>query len=122
MTGMTTKGIRGAITVESNTAEAIKDATVELLREMIEKNHIQKELISHVVFTLTEDLNADFPAKFARMEFGFDDVAMICCHELRVPDSLEKCLRILIVLNCEPDFEAKQVYLKGAKALRPDLD
>jgi len=116
-----TKGVRGATTVESNTAEAIEVATVELLKELINKNVNDKNLISHVIFTLTEDLNADFPAKFARLQFGWDDVAMVCFNELNVVGSLKMCLRVLIVLNCEADFKPKHVYLHGAKGLRPDL-
>jgi len=115
---MITKGIRGAITVDENTEDSIKEATLELLAEMVEKNNIDKTKISHVIFTLTNDLNAVFPAKFARLDFGWDKVAMMCYHELDVPDSLRKCLRVLIVLNCEDDFEPQFVYLKGAKNLR----
>lgn len=112
------KGIRGAITVEENTSQAIKEATIELLNELISKNNIKKELISHAIFTLTEDLNAEFPAKFARTELNWDNVAMMCFHELNVPDALKKCLRILIVLNCEENFTPEFVYLKGAAGLR----
>lgn len=116
---MITKGIRGAITVEENTSKALEDATLELLSEMFEKNGIKStKNISHIIFTTTNDLNADFPAKFPRIAFGWDDVAMMCYHELDVPNSLKMCLRILIVLNCEDDFEPKFVYLKGAEKLR----
>lgn len=115
---MNTKGIRGAITLESNTKEAISEATLELLGEMIKENEIEKEKISHVVFTLTEDLNAEFPAKIARVELGWDEVAMLCSHELNVPGSLKMCLRILIVLNCDEGFKPKFVYLKDAAKLR----
>ena len=115
---MATKGIRGAITVEDNTQESIKVATIELLREMVDKNNIDKTKISHAIFTLTKDLNAMFPAKYARTEFGWDKVAMMCYHELDVPNSLQKCLRVLIVLNCDEDFEPQFVYLKGASNLR----
>ena len=115
---MITKGIRGAITVEENTEESIKEATLELLKEMIKKNNIDKNKISHAIFTLTDDLNAVFPAKYARVELGWDTVAMMCFHELNVPDSLKKCLRVLVVLNCEEDFIPKFVYLKGASNLR----
>lgn len=115
---MVTKGIRGAITVEENTADSIKEATSELLKELIQKNNIDKKNISHAIFTLTNDLNAVFPAKYARLDFGWDSVAMMCYHELDVPNSLEKCLRILVVVNCEENFEPQFVYLKGAKNLR----
>lgn len=115
---MITKGIRGAITVEKNSADAIKSATLELLSEMIKVNNIDTDMISHVIFTLTEDLNAAFPAKFARLDLGWENVAMMCFHELNVPNSLSKCLRVLIVLNCEDNFIPQFVYLKGASALR----
>ena len=115
---MISKGIRGAITVENNTVEAIKDATVELLNEMVKINSIDKSLISHIIFTTTNDINAAFPAKFARTELGFSDTAMMCFHELDVPNSLAKCLRILVVLNCDEDFTPQFVYLKDASELR----
>lgn len=115
---MITKGIRGAITVKNNSVEDIKSATLELLSEMIKKNNIGKENISHAIFTLTPDLNAEFPAKFARIDFGWDNIAMMCFHELDVPNSLKKCLRILIVVNANDDFKPKFVYLKGAEKLR----
>lgn len=115
---MTTKGIRGAITVTENTSDAIKLATIELLTEIIKKNNVQVENISHVIFTLTNDLNAAFPAKFARLDLGWQNVAMMCFHELDVPNSLPMCLRVLLVLNCETDFVPQFVYLKKASNLR----
>ena len=115
---MTTKGIRGAITVDENTQESIKEATLEILNELITANNIDKSKISHVIFTLTNDLNAVFPAKFARIELGWDNVAMMCFHELDVPNSLKMCIRILIVLNCDENFIPKFVYLKDAANLR----
>lgn len=113
-----TKGIRGAITVEANNENAIKQATLELLQELVERNQITPNDISHAVFTLTKDLNAAFPAKFARTELGWKDTAMMCFHELDVPESLKMCLRVLIVVNCNDEFKPKFVYLKGASSLR----
>ncbi len=115
---MVTKGIRGAITVDENSVDAIKDATLELLRELVKQNNIDISKISHVIFTLTDDLNAAFPAKFARIDMGWTETAMMCFHELDVPNSLSKCLRVLIVLNCDEKFTPKFVYLKGASNLR----
>lgn len=115
---MITKGIRGAITVAENTSSSIKEATLELLSKMIERNNISVENISHVIFTLTNDLNAEFPAKFARIDMGWTDVAMMCFYELDVPNALPMCLRVLIVLNCETDFVPQFVYLKDASKLR----
>lgn len=115
---MITKGIRGATTVEENTENAIKNATLELLQELIAVNKIDTSMISHVFFTLTKDLNAAFPAKFARMDLGWQETAMMCHHELDVPGSLEKCLRVLIVVNCSENFIPEFVYLKNAAHLR----
>lgn len=115
---MTTKGIRGAITVDENTAEAIRKATLELVDELVSQNGINEEQISHVIFTLTQDLNAAFPAKFAREDLSWGEVAMLCFNELDVPNAISKCLRILIVLNCDENFQPKFVYLKGAEVLR----
>ena len=115
---MTTKGIRGAITVTENKSDAIKLATIELLTEIIKRNNVQVENISHVIFTLTNDLNAAFPAKFARLDLGWQNVAMMCFHELDVPNSLKMCLRVLVVVNVNDDFVPEFVYLKGASHLR----
>jgi len=118
---MITKGIRGAITVENNTAESIEEATLELLNRIIEHNIVEERFISHIIFTVTEDLNAAFPAKFVRSIPSWSNIAMMCFNELNVPNSLKMCLRVLLVLNCEEDFSPKHVYLKGANDLRPDL-
>ena len=115
---MITKGIRGAISVDANTVKDLETATNELLNEIIKINNLKTENISHVIFTTTKDLNAQFPAKFARLNFNWDKVAMMCFHELDVPNSLPKCLRILIVYNCEENFEPQFVYLKDASNLR----
>ena len=115
---MITRGIRGAITVEENTPEAIGAATIKLLKTIIERNNIEIDTISHAIFTLTKDLNADFPAKYARINLKWKDVPMMCYNELDVPNSLKKCLRVLIVVNCSEYFEPEFVYLDGAEALR----
>lgn len=113
-----TKGIRGATTVSANTESAIKEATIELLSEMIKANEIDISKISHVIFTTTKDLDAAFPAKFARLDMGFSETAMMCFNEIDVPGALKMCIRILIVLNCDDDFKPQFVYLNGAKDLR----
>lgn len=115
---MTTKGIRGAITVKENTEEAMRIATITLLNEIVKFNKIDQDSISHVIFSVTSDLNAAFPAKFARIDFGWEKVAMMCFNEIDVPNSLKKCLRVLVVVNCTETFEPKFVYLEGATGLR----
>lgn len=115
---MISKGIRGAITVKENTSEEIGKATVKLLNEMVVKNNIEIDMISHAIFTLTDDLNAAFPAKFARLDLNWEQVPMMCFHELDVPNSLKKCLRVLIVINCGENFVPEFVYMDGAEVLR----
>ena len=115
---MISKGIRGAITVDENTPEAIGSATIKLLKEIVSRNNIDIDSISHAIFTLTKDLNADFPAKYARINLNWQDVPMMCFNELSVPDSLSKCLRVLIVINCGDNFVPEFVYLDGAEILR----
>ena len=119
---MYSRGIRGAISVNNNTIDDIKNATIELLNEIITKNNIKTEDISFAIFTLTSDLNAAFPAKFARENCGFKYVPMMCYTELDVKDSLRKCLRILLNVNTEKQQEEiKHIYLKGASVLRKDI-
>lgn len=116
------RGVRGAITLESNTIEEIKKATVELLTQMIEKNNIDKKDISSAIFTLTKDINAIYPAKIAREELNFDSVPMMCFNELEIEGSLKMCLRVLLSINTNlKQSEINHVYLKGAQVLRKDL-
>lgn len=119
---MHTRGIRGAITINNNTKEEIEKATVELLSDMLRLNHIQKEEISHIIFTLTNDIDADFPPKYARQRLGFDYVAMICSNEIPVEGSMPLCIRVLMVVNTIlTQKEIQHVYLNNAINLRPDI-
>ena len=119
---MFSRGVRGAITLIDNTKEEIKSAVVELLNEMLKENSIQKEDIAFAIFTTTPDINADFPAKYARLDCGFDKVPMMCYHELAVENGLKKCLRILLNINTnKSQNEIHHIYLKGAKILREDI-
>ncbi len=118
------RGIRGAITIDTNSIEAVKQATIELISEIKKRNNFKEEDISYVLFTMTDDLDCVYPAKFAREEFiEWKSVPMMCTQELKIIGSLEKCLRILIVVNTDlAQNEIKHVYLKGAVKLRKDLD
>jgi chorismate mutase len=118
---MLCRGIRGAITVDANTPQAILDATADLLTAMIEANSIRSEDVASVIFTATPDLNAEFPALAARC-LGWNDVALLCGQEMAVPGSLAMCLRVLLHVNTDKSAdEIAHVYLRGAQALRPDL-
>ncbi len=117
---MRCRGVRGAITVDANTREAILQAATELLSQMVLANDVQPEDVASVFFTTTRDLNADFPALAAR-QMGWNDVALLCAHEMDVPGGLPMCLRILLQINTEKQAEEMaHVYLRGARVLRPD--
>ena len=117
------RGIRGAITIEENTIEAVKEATIELISEIKKQNNYDEKDISNVIFTLTDDIDCVYPAKIAREVFtDWKYVPMVCFNEMKIQGSLQKCLRILITINTElAQNEIKHVYLKGAEKLRTDL-
>ncbi|HVX30216.1 MAG TPA: chorismate mutase [Nitrolancea sp.] len=117
---MRCRGIRGATTVECNSAEEILDATHELLAAVVEANDIDVENVASVIFTMSPDLDAAFPAVAARA-FGWDQVALMCMHEIGVPGSLERVIRVLIHYNTEKSLrDMRHVYLRRAVELRPD--
>jgi chorismate mutase len=119
---MLVRGVRGATTVEANTVEAILEATRELLSAMVKANDIEPEYVASAYFTTTPDLNAEFPAVAAR-GMGWEHVALLCGHEMSVPKGLKMCLRILLHVNTDkPARDIRHVYLRGATALRPDID
>lgn len=118
---MAVRAIRGAITVEENTAECILEAAKTLLTEISQRNHLNQEDIISVFFSTTKDLNAIFPAVAAR-QMGWTDTPLFCSNEMDVPGSLAKCLRVLIHVNTDiPKNKIAHIYLKGAQVLRPDL-
>lgn len=118
---MLVRAIRGAITVPENTKEAILEGTRNLLAEIINSNEIKTSDLISIIFTMTGDLNAVFPAVAAR-EMGLNDVPLMCSNEIDVPGSLRSCVRVLIHINTDKaNSEIKHIYLKGAAVLRPDL-
>ena len=119
---MAVRGIRGATSASVNTREAILEVTRELLQELLRLNSITTfEEIASVFFTTTPDLNATFPAEAAR-ELGMSFVPLICASEINVPGRLPQCVRVLVQWNTEKSQkEMVHVYLREAKALRPDV-
>jgi chorismate mutase len=115
------RGIRGATTVAENTKEAIVEGTKILLGKIIEANQIDVERVAYAYFTTTPDLDAEFPALGAR-QLGWDHAALLCGHEMNVPGSLGKCIRILVLYNTEKSAsEIKHIYMNGAESLRVDI-
>jgi len=114
-------GVRGATTVEANTREEILRGTRQLLALMIRRNGIEAADVASAIFTVTSDLNAEFPALAAR-QLGWLDVALLCTNEVDVPGSLRRCVRILVLWNTDKALdEIDHVYIRDAVVLRPDL-
>lgn len=119
---MACRGIRGANSVKENTREAIDSATEELLRALIDANDLKTEDVAGVMFTTTRDLNAAFPAVTAREKLGWVDVPLMCGHEMDVPNSLRKILRVMLLVNTDkPQSQVMHRYLNEARKLRPDM-
>jgi chorismate mutase len=118
---MPCRGIRGATTVEADTADAILKATRQLLARLVEANTVDVADIASAIFTVTPDLTAAFPAQAAR-ELGWQHVALLDAQEIPVPGSLPRCVRVLVHWNTvTPQQEIRHVYLGRAASLRPDL-
>ena len=114
------RGVRGATVADDNTASSILAATRVLLEHLVEANDIDPADIASVFFTTSADLTAAFPAQAAR-DLGWMDVALMCAHEVDVPDGLPRCIRVLIHWNTDRgNSQIKHVYLGDAKALRLD--
>jgi chorismate mutase len=118
---MACRGVRGATIADANTSEDILKASLQLLALMIRQNGIRQEDVASAIFTTTTDLDAEFPALAAR-QLGWFHVPLLCGHELDVPGSIRRCVRVLLHWNTEKTAdEIIHVYIKGAERLRPDL-
>jgi chorismate mutase len=113
--------LRGANTVRANEADAILDATEELMHELLYRNDLAPEDLVSCIFTLTADLDAEFPAVAAR-RIGLSSVPLLCAREIPVPGALPRVIRVLIHCYMPDDRSAKHVYLGDARTLRLDLE
>lgn len=115
------RGIRGATTVKRNNAEEIREATQELLQMILYENSLCTEDLISAIFTVTADLNADFPASSARA-MGWQLVPLLCSTEIPVPNSLPHCIRVLLHVNTDLyQREIRHIFLRKAVILREDL-
>ena len=123
---MPVRGIRGATTARANTADAIMEATEELLKELAGLNDLDPSEIASAFFTTTPDLNAEFPAHAAR-RLGWLGTPMLCGHDMQVqqpnPRGVPMCIRVLLMYNTpRPQSSMRFAYLRGAEAIKADLD
>jgi chorismate mutase len=123
---LSVRGIRGATTAEANTADAITEATQELLRELVLLNELDVAEICFAYLTTTHDLTAEFPA-FAARRLGWTEVPLLCGHDMDVqlpnPRGVPMCVRVLLLYNTPlPQSAMRFAYLRGAQAIKADLD
>ncbi|WP_141433335.1 chorismate mutase [Bacillus sp. 03113] len=116
------RGVRGAITVKENTEAEMTSATERLINEVIVKNGIEADQVASVFISVTDDLNAAFPAKVLRSMEGWTFVPVMCMKEISVPSALQKCIRVMFHINTDMSpMDIEHIYLEGAAVLRPDL-
>src|SRR5688572_13478403 len=118
---MKCRGVRGATTIAANTREDILTATRQLLALMIRSNGIESQDVASALFSTTPDVDAEFPALAAR-QLGWLDVPLLCGHEMAIPGSLARCIRVLVHWNTDKtQAEIQHTYIRDAIKLRPDL-
>ena len=117
---MFTRGVRGATTVSRNDSASITERTLELLSVLVSANGLRPEELSCAIFTVTEDLDAEFPAMAVRSLAGWEEVPLLCGREIPVPGSLARCVRVLLHWNTpKSQSEIRHAFLRGARELRP---
>lgn len=115
------RAIRGAITVDENTEKGILEASGLLFKEIVEKNHLSEEEIVSIIFSVTPDLDAVYPARAIR-EMGYKNIPLFDVAEMYVKGSLPRVIRVLVFVNRDTPLDNMvHVYLRDAKKLRPDL-
>lgn len=112
--------MRGATSAAEDTAEAILETTTELLTEVLARNELETDDLISIIFTCTADLTAEFPAVAARAA-GLTTIPLLCAREIPVPGSLGMCIRVMLHCTVPRDREIHHVYLREARALRPDI-
>ncbi len=114
------RSVRGAVKIETNTADSIRTNVVSLMRRMLEENGISKESIVNIIFSQTEDITAINPASALRSD-GYDSVPLFCTQEPRYAGSMRKVVRVLVTYDTDSRTPPLPVYLNGAEVLRSDL-
>lgn len=114
------RGVRGAVTVDADTCDAIDAAVQDLLSQLVEANGLTPDDVVSAIFSATPDLRSRHPAASARA-FGWTDVPMMCVSELEIDGALPRCVRVLLHASVADGRRLRPVYLGDAAALRPDL-
>ena len=112
--------LRGATTSKGDTDIFIKEAVIELINELINRNNLKHENIISITFTVTRDLTSCFPASIARKHFNFNEVALLDCQQMFVPNDIKFCIRLLASVYLESTKQSIHPYLNESAKLRPD--
>ncbi len=112
--------LRGATTSKGDTDIFIKEAVIELIDELITRNNLKQKNIISITFTVTRDLTSCFPASIARKHFNFDEVALLDCQQMFVPNDIKYCIRLLALVYLESTKQSIHPYLNESAKLRPD--
>jgi chorismate mutase len=112
--------VRAAVQADANERDAILSATSDIVRELMGRNSLRPEAMVSCIFTVTEDLDAEFPAVAAR-ELGLNQVPLLCTREIPVPGAMERVIRALVHYYAPADHVPRHAYLGAAGALRSDL-
>lgn len=117
------RGIRGAVKLRANDKESIKEDVQALIRKIMKLNNLKLENIISIFFTLTPDINADFPALHVRtMGEGWEMVPCLCAQEINVPGEMDRCMRVLVLANIDKRMDQIQnVYLGETSIYRPEI-
>lgn len=111
--------VRGAVSVEKNDKEEIKQKVIKLFEEMVKKNDLKKQEILGIIFTMTKDLNKIFPSKVLRENFDLSEIPFLDLEHKDIEGALEKCIRVMIFVNTNRALIP--IYLDKAENLRKDL-
>lgn len=118
---MTVRAIRGAIQVDADSRDAILEGTAELVTAVMTRNDLTPDDVISVLFTVTHDLTAEFPALAAR-KLGFHAVPLMCAMEIPVAHALPRVVRLMAHAETDrPRDQIQHVYLRGAVSLRQDI-
>jgi chorismate mutase len=115
------RAVRGATTVDVDTREHLLERTRELIDAVLQRNTLQSDDLISILFTMTPDLHAAFPAEAARLG-GITDVPLMCAQELAIEPSIPRCIRLMAhIYTTKSPSELRHVYLHDARQLRTDL-
>jgi chorismate mutase len=115
------RAVRGATQIDADDRDQILEATTELVAEVMSRNGLSTDDVISVIFTVTPDLTAEFPALAAR-KLGFHEVPLLCATEIGVPGALPRVIRLMAHIETgRPRSDVQHVYLRGATALRLDI-